>query len=396
MAQSNNQEVNFSYGFELRGERSVERGLDSILQRFIQTGNVADAAGLAVERFGRIFEVGIPVALGAAAIGLGVEKLEKMGEEAVETRRKIDDLSSIPINILDTGDLESNLNSIQELVDKIAPAQGKSYGQQLIDNIGAGISESTQDLGAFIQNHIGDPLAHLITGGQSVASQSYEQENQLGPLQQDYRDQMSALQTNDIRSNTPAFQHEKIASMEENATTPQGKFDVLSQKNEFATATLNYDTGQSNATQKQVDSFNQETEGRDLTSDEMKKGLQLEKMITAAKRLVLEDLATEHETSTAVTAAMRENASFRPDSVIASHGRRIGGGGRVYSAPHAALHGLGGSSGFESGGNHVNAQQDATLKATDYLKGFTEALKEGEATIKAATGGSLNSSTPTF
>jgi hypothetical protein len=424
--------------------------------------------------------VGIPVALGAAAIGLGIMKLEKMGEEAIETRHKIDQLSSIPSDILDTGELESNLNEIQEMIDKIAPRQGESYGQQVAENISVGWKAGIQDFLSHAYSDFLDPLTFLMGGLPGPELPTYEKQNLLEPLREKDSDQFHDTQVSDIRSNTPAFQREKIASMEANTNmnTPQGKFDVLEQKNTFAYANWNYDTNLQNKIQKQIDSLNEETAGRELNADEIKQRNQLEKMITRARRQVLDDVTTEHETFKAVNDAIKENARFHPDSVIASHSRRVGGGGRVYSAPHPALHGSadfsvgGGNSTSGAGGrgagmptldstgvyrglgmfgdrndgrkhygldniggagtptldstgvyqglgmfgdrndgrkhygldagrgeqNHVAAQLDATVKATDNLNNFSNALKEGEAAIRAATGGSLSSSisTPTF
>lgn len=112
---STDEKVNFVADFELRGERQVERGLESITRAIISAKDASDVAAVAVQKFGRIFEVGVPIAIAASAVGeLGKEFLE-MTEHAKKAREAIEDISKVNIDNTSIKGIEQDISKMQEM-----------------------------------------------------------------------------------------------------------------------------------------------------------------------------------------------------------------------------------------------------------------------------------------
>lgn len=112
---STDERVNFIADFELRGERQVERGLETITRSIVSAKNASDVAAVAVQKFGRIFEVGLPVAIAASALGeLGKEFLE-MTEHANKAHEAIENITKVNLENTSIKGIEQDLSKMEDL-----------------------------------------------------------------------------------------------------------------------------------------------------------------------------------------------------------------------------------------------------------------------------------------
>lgn len=110
------QRVSFEYAFELKGERQVERAMESITKQILAGRSAMDVTAFAIEKLGRVFHVSMGTAVGAAVAGMAIEKFAQLGEKVIETRKLVEELSETPIEFLSPEKAAQNLTKIQELI----------------------------------------------------------------------------------------------------------------------------------------------------------------------------------------------------------------------------------------------------------------------------------------
>lgn len=383
-----NQEVNMSYGFALRGDRQVERGLDSIMERFIRTGSIAEASALAVEKFGRVFEVGLPVALGAAALGMAIEGLYNVGEEAIKTQEKIAKLTSIPISDLDISGLDENLSQIGDEMEAIGTDHGKKYGQSFVEAVGEGIQKLSYNSIAFAFNNTPDLFKNLPTSqwllnavgiGGTNSLPSYDQSvGNTSSLSNRARGDMAAIDAKNAQGINRLSRNEMVSLVESQEDKPnsyQSKNLIAHMKLTNAQRNVHEDDAAYNTAADSYTKYQTSIAGGgDLTQDEIKEGVRLQKLLNETHRQLIEDTIAQDQASREASNITKEMNGFHKGDVVASRGHKIGGGGGIYS-PNAP----------------------AMPSATNELKSFSDSVRKGTEALDSVFGNALSSfSTPTF
>ena len=113
--------VETEFSFALKGERQVERALDGLIRRIGSASSGADIATLALEKFARVFRVGLPVALGATAIAVGIEKIYEFGKEANKVADETNNLTFFNFANASPKVLEGRLEEIKAKMKELAP-----------------------------------------------------------------------------------------------------------------------------------------------------------------------------------------------------------------------------------------------------------------------------------
>jgi hypothetical protein len=400
MSATENQEVNFSYGFELRGQRSVERGLDSILERFARTGSVAETAAFALTKFGRVFEVGIPIALGAAAIGMLGEKMYQVGEQAIETREKIDRLTSQPVELMDSAGISSNIDAIANELDEIATGRGKKFGESFLQAMEVGSTKFDWNVDAFVANNF---YGQHIPGYDEGSGQTQELFNaakydqiQLKKQQDDdfqrtkRRDDVNALLSgvqdvvgpDGVVKGTPL---EKSSLIDQR--TRKGKFAAADLEQGLADENVTDDNNKIRRLSQQQHDLGASMRGRAETADDVRKEQLLDKQIFETKKELYADLQQQHEAQQKITNLTKQDEEFHRGDVVAASGRRLGGGGNVWSSRSssaAVLAGLG-TNHLSAGPQNPNAFNPGSINH-DVMKDFNDALKDHTQAIQKQNG----------
>lgn len=377
MAFFDNQEVNFEYGFALRGDRQVERGLDSIMQRFIRTGSLAETSALAVEKFGRIFEVGLPIALGAAGLGLAVEGIYNVGEEAIKTQEKISKMLSIPVSDMDVSSIESNLSQIGDELEDIGTEHGKKYGEGFLQSVEVGFNKIRYNAGAGLANNIPGGREFLngisfLTGNGtpwSTNNPSYDQAvGNTGALSRRARESMAAIDEKNQSGIDRLSRNEMVslvASQQEKPDTWQSKSALAHMRLTNADTNVKEDEKAYGKASDAYSNFQSSIAGGgDLTQDQIQEGTRLQKLLNETHRQLIEDTIAQDNAVKESASITHEMNKFRKGDVVASSGRRIGGGGNVYSA----LHPSGNGAYSDIGVNHLKDFNDALQSGTSGLK----------------------------
>lgn len=116
---SEEQSVDLVYGFELRGERQVEHGLDGMVKKMLEANGVAGVLGAGFEKVGKILEVGLPVGLAAAGAGMLIDKFSEASEEAEKIKDKMDEIAAVNWDDSNLKDLNENLSEALKTVKEI-------------------------------------------------------------------------------------------------------------------------------------------------------------------------------------------------------------------------------------------------------------------------------------
>lgn len=475
---SEDQSINFTYGFELRGERQVERGLDGIIEKFARTGSFADLAGASLEKFGRIFEVGLPLALGAAALGIGIEKLYEVGEEAIKTREKIDKLTAEPVGDLDISGLEENLSQLGDEMQEMGTEHGKGYAEGFGSAIKEGYTKwfynnveamAWNNAPNFVKDYSpAGMLFKYITGASDNDKlPSYDQvEGNTGKLSDRAREDLSALheryqkqqarlerreeespagmvaalmdqvqkaaEDGDQKKMDDLLAKKSLLEKTLDPATTGGKLEALLLKSQVAEENRSDSQVEDQKAQQALSKFTASLgDGHEVTQEEMKKGVELEKKANEARRQFNEDKMEANETAKAIADFDREQLRFNKGEVVSSHTHAIGGGGGVWvnsANGHGPLEGYTGRSIIGRGGllhahpgdasppiggvahysglgsNHLSAGMGGagglggadSMKTIDYLKRFNHQLGDATEGLQGVSIKNLSSSTPTF
>lgn len=154
--------INFIADFELRGERQVERGVLGIGQAFLSAKSGADIASVALEKFGRIFEVGIGGALGAAGIGLVVSKLTAAGEKLNALVDSVDELTQKPLGRMDLSEMDSSIDDLQKKLKESGAEGAHSWW----DTFKAGFQSMSYQMDQPIYKMFGIDLSAMSPEGE--------------------------------------------------------------------------------------------------------------------------------------------------------------------------------------------------------------------------------------
>lgn len=377
MSYSENVEVGMDFGFALRGDRQVERGLDSIMERFIRTGSVAEASALAVEKFGRVFEVGLPVALGAVALGMAIEKIYQVGEEAVKTHEKIDKLTSIPLADMDVSGIESNLADIGNELESIGTEHGKKYGESFFQAMTAGAQKLNYNLYAAIANNV--PGAAKVFNaldlypGLTDHNKSFDEANgDVGKLSNRARQDMNEVDSRNGRSIDRLNQKEMISLVESQQKNPASMVsrnliahmkltnadrNVSDDKKDYNKAANSYSTYQSSI-----------ADGHNLTNTEIQNGIRLQKLLNETHTKLIEDTIAQDE-------AVKEARKITKEANSVASGMTVSRGGfGVYSS-------------------HFSSPPS---KGIEGLREFTDAIKEHTESVRSSYSTKWPFSTPVF
>jgi hypothetical protein len=491
-----NQEVNMEFGFALRGERSVERGLDSIIERFARTGSVAELAGASLERFGRVFEAGLPIALGAAALGQIIGKLSELNEKTSSAHSLMEKMAGVDFHNESLKNLTDDFGKATEALEKFNEQSGFSkMAEGAIGFLtGAGdpganlryavdrstwelASKQAEDLDAKTKylkletsghadqariekirddeaTQIADltkaglrisyvPIHKMLTGGwESAQIIGYRQQrDQLNQPQIDALRRYSDAQVNKItdggwgkkteardagratsidrqieeghakadekrHSNLEAFlkgneqdakslfdqleqagdqarengeisrlqRREKMSGSLENLNEniPANKVKELTALRDFDKQNVAEDNTEVTGDRKRLEAFQTRTAGRSKTALETQEGARLEAALNDATKRLLEDRIELHGADKNLNSAVQKASEFHKSDVVASSGRKVGGGGNTWS-PHGGTQGGdhgGGVMGNHAGNLHHSMQElvNATNFHTDILK----------------------------
>lgn len=103
------------FDLEMRGEQRVERTLDGLVEKMFSAKSATEVAGLAIEKFGRVFEVALPVALIATAAGKIIETLGEMREESSKLVEGMQKIGQVDLNNSSLAELEKTLKEAQKI-----------------------------------------------------------------------------------------------------------------------------------------------------------------------------------------------------------------------------------------------------------------------------------------
>ena len=142
------QEVEFIYNFELRGERQVERGTESMMEKMLRANDGAQILGAGLEKLGKIFEVGLPLGLAAAGVGLLIDKFSEAEEETSKMHEEMEKISEVDFHNASIEDLKDNLKEAKKDVDDLNKSSSMSDGWKslvgFVSGSGGNIGEQAQ------------------------------------------------------------------------------------------------------------------------------------------------------------------------------------------------------------------------------------------------------------
>jgi hypothetical protein len=130
-----NEHINFLANFELRGDRQVERGISNITSQLLSAKSAADVAGVALEKFGRIFEVGLGAALGTSIAGIGIAQITEAGKAFEDLADSVTDLTSKPIGNMDLSALDKDLDALQDKIKESGKDSAHGWGEEFMDGL---------------------------------------------------------------------------------------------------------------------------------------------------------------------------------------------------------------------------------------------------------------------